>query len=144
MPTIKNVVGHQMMVKVGNGATTNEVFAHPILINTSRGLTITAQTESDELVDTVDQSLPGVTVRRTRAVDVKIDGAGMLHADDVKTYVDLASKGVPVNIKVTVGNATGTGPFILTQFQVSAERAKSAEAQVTFEQAGAITWAITV
>lgn len=87
MPLINPVLGHQITVQVGNGASP-EVFAHPVLINTSRGVKFTNATESDELVDTVDQSKPAVTVRRTRSTDATIDGSGMLHKDDTKTYID--------------------------------------------------------
>lgn len=138
MAIIEPVVGHQMLVQVGNGAST-EVFTHPVIINTSRGVTFTANTESDELVDAADQSKPAVTVRRVSATDTKIDGAGMLSKSDVKVYLDWAVSGVAKNIKVLCGNATITGPYVLTSFQVSAERMKTAEVQITLEQAGAIT-----
>jgi hypothetical protein len=139
MPAITPVIGYQMTVAIGNGATPTEVFAHPILINTSRGVTFAASTESDELVDTVNQALPATTVSRVSATSVKIDGAGMLHAADVKTYLDWIASGLPKNVKCTMGNAIVTVPMNLTNFQVSAERMKTAEVQITMEQAGAYT-----
>lgn len=142
MPAITPVIGHQMLVAIGNGAST-EVFAHPVVINTSRGIKFSASTESDELVDTVNQALPATTVRRVSSTDSTIDGAGMLHANDVKVYLDWLASGQPKNIKVTMGNATVTGPYVLTSFSVTAERMKTAEVQLTFEQAGAYTISAT-
>lgn len=144
MPNITPVIGYQMTVAIGNGATPTEAFAHPVLINTSRGIKFTANTESDELVDTANQALPATTVRRVSATDSTIDGAGMVHAADVKTYLDWMAGGLPKNVKVTMGNATVTGSYILTSFSVTAERMKTAEVQITLEQAGAYTITATV
>lgn len=144
MPNITPVIGHQMTVAIGNGATPTEAFAHPVLINTSRGIKFTANTESDELVDTANQALPATTVRRVSATDSTIDGAGMVHASDVKTYLDWMASAAPKNVKVTMGNATVTGSYVLTSFSVTAERMKTAEVQITLEQAGAYTITATV
>ena len=138
MTTISPVIGHEVLVQVGNGAEP-EVFARPALINTSRSLSVTTNTESDELVDIDDQSLPAETVRRVRSNDVKIDGAGMVHSSSVKEYLDWAMSGEAKNVKVDFGNAVLTGPFILTQFEIGGDRAKTTEAQITLEQAGACT-----
>lgn len=144
MPSITPVIGYQMTIAIGNGATPTEAFAHPVVINTSRGIKFTASTESDELVDTVNQALPATTVRRVSATDNTIDGAGMLHASDVKTYLDWMASGTPKNVKVTMGNATVTCPYVLTSFAVTSERMKTAECQITLEQAGAYTITATV
>jgi hypothetical protein len=144
MPSLTPVIGYQMTVAIGNGVTPTEAFAHPVLINTSRGFSATASSETDELVDTVNQALPATTVRRVSATDTKIDGAGMVHLPDVKIYLDWFTSGLPKNVKVTMGGATVTGPYILTSFQVSAERMKTAEVQLTLEQAGAYVITATV
>jgi predicted secreted protein len=138
MTTITPVYGHQLTVQIGDGESP-EVFAHPALINTTRGITFTTATESDELVDIGDQSKPAQTFRRARAFDTKIDGAGMVHSSSVKEYADWAVSGEIKNVKVAFGNAVATGPFILTSFQISGERAKTTEAQITLEQAGPVT-----
>ncbi|HEY0011557.1 MAG TPA: phage tail tube protein [Allosphingosinicella sp.] len=138
MAYISPVLGDQLLVKIGDGAAT-EVFTHPALINTSRGVSFSTNVESDELVDLADQSAPAQTVRRVRSTDCKIDGAGMLHAPDTKEWLDWAQGGEIKNIKVTDGNWVITGPFVLTSFQVTGERLKSSTCQITLEQAGAVT-----
>ena len=140
MAYINPVLGEKILVKIGDGATPTEAFAADNLINTSRGVTISTSTESDELIDLADQSAPAQTIRRVRTTDVKIDGAGMIHADDTFMWIEWATEGTIKNCQVTDGNWLGVGPFVLTSFQVSGDRLKSSTCQITLEQAGAIAW----
>jgi len=142
MATITPVIGYNLTIQIGDGESP-EVFAHPALINTTRGISFTTNAETDELVDIADQSKPAQTHRRARSFDTKIDGAGMVHLSSVKEYMDWAVSGEVKNVKVAIGSGTGagiaTGPFLLTSFQVTAERTKTAEVQLTLEQAGPVT-----
>jgi predicted secreted protein len=139
MAYITPVLGEQLLIQIGNGASP-EVFTAPNLINTTRGISFSTSTESDELIDLANQSAPAQTIRRVKSTDVKIDGAGMIHKADVYEWIDWANGGNIKNVKVTDGSWVGTGPFVLTSFQISGERRKSSECQITLEQAGAITW----
>jgi hypothetical protein len=143
MAYIQPVLGAQLVIQVGNGATP-EVFAAPSLINTSRGISFSTATESDELIDLADQLAPAQMIRRVKSVDTKIDGAGMVHKADVLGYLQWASKGTVKNIKITDGNWVVTGPYVLTSFNITGERLKSSECSMTFEQAGAVTITPTV
>lgn len=134
MATIQPVFGYQLLIKVGDGETP-EVFAHPALINTSRGITFSTSTETDELMDVSNHGAPAITVRRIRSKDVKIDGSGMIHAPDLPEYLAWAASGEIKNIEVTIGGVVMRGPFVLTNFQVSADRVKTVEVQLTLEQA---------
>jgi len=138
MAIINPIIGHEITVQIGDGASP-EVFAHPVLINTTRAVSFTTATESDELCDTEDQSLPAQTFRRVRSFDTKIDGAGMLHKASVHEFLSWAGSGEVKNVKVAIGDSIVTGPFVLTSFQVSAERVKTSECQITLEQAGPVT-----
>lgn len=138
MTQITPVIGHEVEILVGDGGDP-ETFAHPALVNTSRSISFTNNTESDELIDIDDQSAAAEVVRRTRSADVSISGAGMVHSSSVKEYADWALTGEAKNVKVNFGNAVVSGPFILTQFEIGGERAKTTEAQITLEQAGACT-----
>jgi hypothetical protein len=138
MARIDPLFGQQLVIQVGNGAQP-EVFTMPSLINSSRGLSISTAVESDELIDLADQSAPAEMVRRVKSTDIKVDGAGMVHKPDVIKYLQWAKSGLPRNVKVTDGTWTLTGPMVLTSFQISGERLKSAESQMTLEQAGEMT-----
>ena len=139
MAIITPVIGHEAIIAIGDGATPTEVFTASASINTTRGISFSTETESDELIDTADQSAIALVVRRARAKDSKIDGAGMVSKTDVKTWADWAVAGTAKNIKVTFGNMLATGSYILTGFQLTGERKKTVEFQCTLEQAGAVT-----
>lgn len=141
MATITPLVGGQILVQVGNGASP-EVFSHPALINTSRGFTITNATESDEIPDATDPLAVATTIRRTRASDTKIDGAGLVDTASVAEYMAWAASGEARNCKVQIGSTTVTAKYILTSFQVSGERVKASECQLTLEQASKPTFTV--
>jgi hypothetical protein len=135
MARITPILGHQVLVKIGDGASPTEAFAHPALINTSRSITISTNTETDELIDIADQSAPAAIHRRVRSTDLKVDGAGMIHSADLHEWLEWSLSGEVKNCKVDTSTSTITVPMVLTQFQVSAERVKTAECQITLEQA---------
>lgn len=137
MATIQPIYGHQIVVKIGDGGNP-ETFAAPALINTSRGVNFSTSAETDELMDVADPSAPAITVRRIRANDTSIDGAGMVHKPDLEEWLEWATTGVAKNVEVSIGGEGGPtvrGPFLLTSFQISGERVKTVEVQVTLEQA---------
>lgn len=138
MAYINPTFGHQLTVMLGNGASP-EVFSAVNLINTTRSITFSTSTETDELVDLADQSAPAQTVRRVKSTDIKIDGAGMVSKADVAEWVEFWQEGKPRNVKFSDGTITVTGPMVLSSFQVSGERTKTAENTITLEQAGAMT-----
>lgn len=141
MTLITPLLGEKILVKLGDGQAT-ETFAHPSFINTSRSVSVSTNTESDELVDLADQSAPAQIVRRVKSVDFKVDGAGMINKADVKEWLDWATGTTFTvrNIQVTDGeNWVIEGPFVLTSFQISGERTKSSTCQLTLEQAGECT-----
>ncbi|QJR03478.1 hypothetical protein HH800_15610 [Sphingobium yanoikuyae] len=144
MAAITTARGYQYTVQVGNGATPTEVFAHPALINTTRGITMTVNAASAEVVDATNQALPATTVRIAQSTDSKIDAAGMLHTSSLKEYMDMVATGKVTNLKFTGPGATITGPYILTSFQITGDRVEMVECTMTFEQAGAVTVTATV
>lgn len=133
------VLGDQIQVKIGDGATPTEVFTHPAIINTSRGISFSTNTESDEIIDLNDQAAPAQMVRRVTSTDCKIDGAGRIHKPAAVEWMQWAQSGDIKNVQVTDGNWKVTGPFVLTSFQITGERLKSSECQMTLEQAGPVT-----
>ncbi|MBB4859466.1 hypothetical protein HNO88_002795 [Novosphingobium chloroacetimidivorans] len=137
MSYIIPVMGETILVKVGNGASP-EVFSAPTLINTSRSISFSTSTETDQLIDLDDQSAPAQTVRRVTSTDCKIDGEGMINRGDVFEWLDWAQSGKIKNCQITDGTVLVEGPFVLSSFQFGGERLKSATGQLTLEQAGAV------
>lgn len=138
MATITPVIGHEVLIQIGDGETP-EVFSHPVLINNNRAITFTTATETDELPDATNQALPAQTFRRVRAFDTKIDGSGMLEKSAVHDFIQWQLAGTVKNVKAIVGNSLVTGPFVLSSFGVSGERTKTCTCEITLEQAGPCT-----
>ncbi len=138
MALISTKRGNQIRVHLGDGGDP-ETFTYSALINTSRGFTITANAESAEIVDATDPSLPAETQRVTKSTDTKIDGSGIMHSTDVKTWMDWALSGEPKNVKIIGMGATLTGLYLLTSFSISADNYTTAEVQATLEQASTPT-----
>lgn len=138
MAYIVPVLGHQILIQIGDGESP-EVFAHSNVVNTTRGVTLSNEVSSDALVDLADQSAPAGMFRRVISKDCKIDGAGMMSANDTFAWMERWDNGLPFNAKITDGNWLITGKFIMTNFQLSADRTKPGENQLTLEQAEPVT-----
>ena len=136
MATIVPLLGHEILVQIGNGADP-EVFSHPVLINTSRSLAWSADVAAEALPDASDQSLPGKMTRRLKSWDFKIDGSGLLPSTDVDTFRDWLKSGEPKNVKAQTGDLTETNAMICTAFNISgSDRLELVEVQITLELAG--------
>jgi len=135
---IDPILGETLMIKVQDTANA-AIYAHPAIINKSRAISFSTKTVDDELVDLNDQAAPAQTIRRVASFDTKIDGSGSMPKTSAAEYTDWATKGTIRNIKVSYANTTITGAFVLTSFSVTGERLESVQAQITLEQAGAVT-----
>lgn len=147
MPTnyVATLAGEQLLVTIGDGNATVETFTMPALINTQKSFTVTQNVESDEINDLNNLSNAAVMVRRTRSIDMKIDGSGLIHQPDTYQWLTWAATGGARNCKITqMGNAAAGGwtvtvPMVCTNFQITGSTKKSTEASITLELAGAFT-----
>lgn len=142
---VATLSGEQLLVTVGDGNATVETFTMPALINSSKSFTVTQNVESDEIPDLNNLSNASVMVRRTRSVDFKVDGSGVVHQPDTYNWLNWAATGGSRNCKITqVGNAaaggwTITAPMVCTNFQLTGANKKSTEASITLELSGVFT-----
>lgn len=149
MPTpVKPIAGEQLLIQVSfDGGTT---FKHPALINTTRGITQTVNTNTDEIADTSNWSNAATTVRSIKSTDFKIDGQGTMDIDSYVQYSQWAANppaaGYPVKVFANFANTGSTantityaGNFHLTQLQLTGQRAQKATVSLTLEQANAVT-----
>ena len=142
MATIVPVYGYEAVIQISeDGGTT---FVAPAIINTTRALTFTTETESDELCDTDDQSLPAQMYRRVRVIDFSVEGAGMAQTDNLSYWADWATSGQVREVKMIVSDLTITGPMVLSKFSLSGERVKAMDFSCSLEQAGPITVTSTI
>ena len=138
MAYIVPVLGSQLLIKIGDGAQP-EVFTHANAVNTTRGVTLSTEVEADDLVNLSNQAAPAGKFRRIKSNDCKVDGSGMMDAESTFEWMERWQSGVPFNAKITDGNFLIEGKFVLTNFQLSADRTKPGENQLTLEQAEPVT-----
>ncbi|WP_395444053.1 phage tail tube protein [Caulobacter sp. UC70_42] len=136
---IDPVLGYTMVVKVQDQANAT-LYAQSMVFNKSTALSFSTKTVDDELVDLNDLSAPAQTVRRVASFDTKVDGNGTFAKADSGFYTAWATGNAAVrNCKISYANTTVTGPFVMTSFNITGERQQSVQAQITLEQAGAVT-----
>ena len=135
---IDPILGGTLMIKVQDTANA-AVYTHPAIINKSRAISFTTKTVEDDRVDLNDQLAPAQTVRLVAAFDTKIDGAGSMPKTSAAEYTTWVTSGQIRTIKVSYANTTVTGPFVLTSFNITGDRLEAVQAQITLEQAGAVT-----
>lgn len=136
--------GSKIAIKVGNGADP-EVFTHPCLINSSRGIQFSSSTVDSLIPRCDDQDAPAWITREKDSLTVTITGEGIMDAADTDDYFDwfegAATKNVQgvVNVGGGVNEQTFEGAFHLTEMQISGERKEKAQVSITLVSSGAIT-----
>lgn len=135
---IDKVRGTQLYIKVGNGATP-EVFAHPCLINTKRGIKFSSSTNKAIIPDCDNPDDPAWTEAIKDALSAAIDGAGKLDATAVPTFDAWFRSPNAKNVQVWLGTkGYWQGAFQLTGWEISGDRNDYAEASITLESAGVL------
>jgi len=135
-------VGAKVLIKVGDGASP-EVFAHPCLINSTRSVEGAATTVDSVIPDCNDQSLPAWITRDKDSLSYTVSGEGVVHADDIESYVNWLKQTAPKNCQIEINNGgtgqTLSGSFHLTAFSVNAERENRATVSITLLSTGEVT-----
>lgn len=137
--------GNQILVKVSNGLDP-EVFAHPCLINTSRGISFTTQNNQVIVPDCDNPSDPAWTRTIKESMTATVSGAGTLHLPNLEDYFNWVKSSDPKNCQIVVGIASQTlggyfsGAFQLTEFELQGEGNSLAEATISLSSDGAVTW----
>ena len=127
MAEVGFIEGEKLLIKVGNGASP-EVFTHPALINTTRGVTWSANISEAEIPDAATPANPATMRRRVKSVDFTLQGAGKCDKTSVLAYVQWLNSGVAKNIQIVQndtganGGFTRTGSAILKDFSLTGAR----------------------
>ncbi|MGL4445671.1 MAG: phage tail tube protein [Alsobacter sp.] len=146
MALAKVLAGKSLLIKVSDGAGT-PVFAHPCLINTSRGITLTAETNDTIIPDCSDPELLAWMGREKVSLSAALQGAGTLNTPDVEFYYDWWSSPDPIATRVelngvSAGDGGGwfAGNFHLVTFEITGDRGTKAECSLSFASDGAVPW----
>lgn len=146
MADVGIIEGEKLLIQIGNGATT-EVFTHPCLINTTRGVTFVTNMTETEVPDCDAPSAPAKIVRKAKSLDFTISGAGKVDKTSVLAYIQWLNSAAAKNVKIRQdetganGGWTGTGKVLLKDFAITGDRGDYQEVTLTLVPAGTFTWA---
>lgn len=146
MAKAKGLDGSALLIKVGDGADP-EVFSHPCLINTSRGIEFPTETNQQQLPDCDNPLLMAWQGTRKTAIGCQVSGSGVLHTPNVETFFNWVSSPNTKNVRVELSGVSGAngggywaGAFHLTQFSVTGSRGEYCECSITLVADGEVTW----
>ena len=127
----------ERVIHLGDGADP-EVFA-PICGLTTKGLTVTNNTQSTPVPDCIDEDLPAFEEKSTDTQSASIAGTGVWTKERHNEMLDWALKGDERNIRYQFVNVTSgdveflDGPAILTSMGDTVERGKKVMAELAIE-----------
>jgi hypothetical protein len=146
MADVGIIEGEKLLILIGDGAPT-EVFTHPCLINTTRGITFVTNMTETEVPDCASPSTPAKIVRKAKSIDFTVTGAGKVDKTSVLAYIQWLNSAVSKNAKLTqegtgaAGGWVGTGKLLLKDFAITGDRGDYQEVSLTLVPAGTFTWA---
>lgn len=132
----------KVAILIGDGAQPTEAFAQACLVNSTRGIQFQCTFSDDEVPDCDNPTNPAQILRHAQSISMSINGAGKVHQDDVKAYIDWVFSGAAKNAKIQIGSADATGAAEITcalkcsDFSVNTQRPATAEADVSFVSHG--------
>lgn len=145
MAEVGIIEGEKLLIKIGNGASP-EVFAHPCLINTSRGVSFKSNMTETEVADCTTPGNPAKIARKVKSIDFEISGAGKVDKTSVWDFIDWWQSATPKNITVeqtgtgATGGWTGEGPAILSAFAVTGDRGDYQDCTLTIVPSDSFVW----
>lgn len=138
MAQAATIRGTALYIKVGDGADP-EVFTHPCLINTQRGIQFQSSTNKIIVPDCDNPDDPAWTEAIKDSLGATINGAGTLDTASVASFDAWFRSPDPKNVQVWLA-ALGhwAGAFNLTNFEITGDRGSLAEVTITLESSGVI------
>jgi hypothetical protein len=145
MPTVKTMNGTSLLVQIGDGASP-ENFTHDCLINTSRGIQFSADTNEFIVPDCINVEDPAWKEVTKDGLSAAVNGAGMANTPSIKAWFDwwrgkdTKNCRIRVNVDGADGGGYWQGAFHLTSFEVTGERNAKAENTVSLMSSGEVVW----
>lgn len=135
----------KLYISLGNGATPTEVFTAPCGL-TTRGITLTKNTNDVNVPDCDDPDAPSWVERDVESLSGEASGSGVLAAEALPTWQDAfnstASRNVRIGISAPAVDNGGyyAGKAHLTSFAVTGELGNKVQVAVTITSDGPWTW----
>lgn len=144
MAQADTVRGTALYIKIGDGASP-EVFTHPCMINTKRGIQFQSSTNKIIVPDCDNPDDPAWTEAIKDSLSATINGAGTLDFASVPMFDAWFRSPDKKNVQVWLGTkGYWSGAFDLTNWEASGDRGGLAEATITLESAGTVAAFVTV
>jgi len=145
MAAVKTLAGEKLLIQIEDPAVPG-VFVHDCLINSDRGISMSADVTDIMTPDCDDPTLPAWKEIFKDGLQISISGSGVLHTTSVETWFNWMNVDTikNVRIKLDVSQALGggyiSGAFKLTSFNITGTRKNNSTAEVTLLSHGACTW----
>lgn len=141
MAAVDVINGEKLLILIGNGADP-EVFTHPCLINTERGIAFSSAVTQELIPDCASPDNPAWQSAEKDGLSATINGAGMLDVASVEEFWDWFVSPDSKNVKVKIdkaGGSTFSGAFHLTEFAITGTRKSKSTATLTLVSDGPVT-----
>ncbi|QBX38670.1 hypothetical protein E4M02_11145 [Brevundimonas sp. S30B] len=144
MAEVKHARGVKLLIKVGDGETP-EVFSTYCSINAERGITFTAGSNDQEVIDCDNPEQVAWLLREKTNLSASITGSGMLNTPDVEEFFDWLASPDSRNVKVVIdvpsadGGVIFTGAFHCTEFSITGNRGEKMQASISLSSDGPVT-----
>jgi len=116
------LLGTSLFIKIGDGAAEDESFAHPVMINTDRGLQFSTSGQEDYVYDPADPDAPAWADFYKTGMSLQVSGSGKLDLASLDDYFTWLASDDAKNAQIWFGGATAPhidGGLKLTDFQVT-------------------------
>lgn len=140
MTAVSKLRGTQLYIKIGDAATP-EVFSHPCLINTKRGIKFTSSANKVITPDCDNPDDPAWVEVIKDALSASIDGAGKLDnkAATITAYDAWFRSKDTKNVQVWLGTlGYWQGAFQLTDWEITGDRGDNCDASIKLESSLAL------
>lgn len=138
---ITTLQGEKLFIKIGDGATPTEAFTHPCTVNADRGIQFQSSGNEVEVPSCNNPEDPVWSEFFKTVLSATITGAGKLDTAEVPMWAAWFNSDDAKNIKVYLDTgAYWSGPFKLTDFQITGARKNASECSLTLRSHGAITF----
>lgn len=131
--------GTQLFIKIGDGATPTETFAHPCGVNAERGIQF--QSNGSDIIEP-DCDAPDDPAWQSLVKDgftATVTGAGLLHKDDVPEWDAWYASPDPRNVQIWLGDhGYWAGAFHLTEWSATGDRGSKVQTSLTLRSDGEV------
>lgn len=144
MAEIKHARAVKLLIKVALPSAPT-VFNTFCTINAERGITFTAGTNDQEVIDCADLEAVAWVLREKTNLSAAITGSGTVNTPDVETFFDYLTDIDSWNVKAILdvpaadGGIIFTGKFHLTEFSLTGNRGEKAQASLSLSSDGVVT-----